>query len=739
MNYTAEDELLIGRRWDELVESCKRAKICKNEEDWDFIRRAFFLAKEAHKGVRRRSGEPYILHPIAVAMIVVNEIGLGVKSVVAALLHDVVEDTDYTVEDIEQSFSPKIASMVDGLTKMAGVFNTEASLQAANFRKILLTLSDDVRVIIIKLADRLHNMRTLGSMPLNKQIKITSETIYMFVPLAYRLGLYAIKTELEDLCMKYRFPKEYEEISRKINDTEPERQAYIERFTAPIVEVLDRDNIKYEISGRIKSIYSIWQKMQRKQISFEEIYDIFAIRIVFQALPFPSEKTQCWQIYSSITDIYTPNQNRLRDWISIPKENGYEALHSTVMGPDGIWVEVQIRTQRMDDIAERGFAAHWKYKHATISQDEDELDKWLKKIRNALNGPTENAIDFLDNFKLSLYTSEIVVFTPKGKVLKLPNGATALDFAYEIHTNIGNHAIGAKINHKIEPVTARINSGDQIEIITAETAHPKAEWLEVVSTSKARQSIKSFLKREQQNNIERGKQMLNEQLERHNVMLNGRVLRKIMPAYECRSKDELYSKIGAGIISLDNLDKLLKENASKKILKFWKLFIPGSSSDPSFEEDTSDNTQTAAQQEPEFVIADCCNPIPGDAVVGYRDPEQNRIIVHKSNCETLTKLAAQFGKNIVKEEIKWSQQKAVSYLTSVELHGIDRAGIILDLTKIITADFSINMRTISIQSHDGIFEGTISLYVKNTEDLNAMLDNIRKIKGIESVKRLINN
>ncbi len=736
MNYTAEDELLIGQRWDELVESCKRAKICKNEGDWDFIRRAFFLAKEAHKGVRRRSGEPYILHPIAVAMIVVNEIGLGVKSVVAALLHDVVEDTDYTVEDIEQSFSPKIASMVDGLTKMAGVFNTEASLQAANFRKILLTLSDDVRVIIIKLADRLHNMRTLGAMPLNKQIKITSETIYLFVPLAYRLGLYAIKTELEDLCMKYRFPKEYEEIARKINDTEPERQAYIEKFTAPIVEVLDRDHIKYEISARIKSVYSIWQKMQRKQISFEEVYDIFAIRIVFQALPFPSEKTQCWQIYSSITDIYTPNMTRLRDWISIPKENGYEALHSTVMGPDGIWVEVQIRTQRMDDIAERGFAAHWKYKHATISQDEDELDKWLKKIRNALNGPTEDAIDFLDNFKLSLYTHEIVVFTPKGKALRLPNGATALDFAYEIHTNIGNRAIGAKINHKIEPVTARINSGDQIEIITAETAHPKAEWLEVVTTSKARSSIKNFLKREQQNNIERGKQILTRQLERSNVMLNGRVLRKIMPAYECRNKDELYSKIGAGIISLDNLDKLLKENASKKILKFWKLFIPGSGSDPSIEEETSETTQTdGAQQEPEFVIAKCCNPIPGDTVVGYRDPGQSRIIVHKSNCETLTKLAAQFGKNIVKDEIKWSQQKAVSYLTTVELHGIDRSGIILDLAKMITADFSINMRTISIQSHDGIFEGTIGIYVKNTEDLNAILDNIRKIKGIESVKR----
>ena len=744
MNYTAEDEILIDRRWNELVESCRKARICKNEEDWNFIRRAFFLAKEAHKGVKRRSGEPYILHPIAVAMIVVNEIGLGVKSVVASLLHDVVEDTDYTVEDIEQTFSPKIAAMVDGLTKMAGVFNTEASEQAEYFRKVLLTLSDDVRVIIIKLADRLHNMRTLGSMPLNKQIKITSETIYLFVPLAYRLGLYAIKSELEDLCMKYRFPKEYEEISRKIEDTQHARQAFIDKFTAPIIEVLDRDNIKYEISGRIKSIYSIWQKMQRKQIPFEEIYDIFAIRIVFQALPFPSDKTQCWQIYSSITDIYTPKQERLRDWISIPKSNGYEALHSTVMGPDGIWVEVQIRTQRMDDIAERGFAAHWKYKHATISKDEDELDKWLKKIRNALNGPTDSAIDFLDNFKLSLYTSEIVVFTPKGEAHKMPNGATALDFAYEIHTKIGNHAIGAKINHKIEPITAHINSGDQIEIITAETAHPKAEWLEVVTTSKAQQSIKTFLKRERQNNIEHGQKMLSEQLGRHNIIQNGRVLRKIMSSYECLNKDELYSKIGAGIISLDNLDKLLKENASKKILKFWKLFIPGGNGNATDETGTESEhaetpqTNRMPDKEPEFVIAECCRPIPGDRVVGYRDPATNHIIVHKATCETLTRLAAQFGKNIVKEEIKWSQQKAESYLATVELRGIDRSGIILDITKVITVDFSINMREINIRNHDGIFDGLISLYVKNTEDLNALLDNIRKIKGIESVKRLIN-
>ena len=540
MGYTAEDENLIKEKWDDLLLSC--TKICKNDEDWNFIKRAFFLAKEAHEGVRRRSGEPYLLHPIAVAKIVIEEIGLGVKSVVAALLHDVVEDTEYSVEDMERIFGPKIASMVDGLTKMSGVFNADTSEQAEYFRKVLLTLSDDVRVILIKIADRLHNMRTLGAMPMNKQIKITGETIYLFAPLAYRLGLYSIKSELEDLCMKYRFPQQYAEITQKLQESEASRREFINKFNAPIIASLNRDNINYEISGRVKSVYSIWSKMQRKQIPFEEIYDLFAIRIVFKPLPFPSEKTQCWQIYSTITDIYTPKPDRLRDWISMPKANGYEALHSTVMGPDGVWVEVQIRTQRMEDIAERGFAAHWKYKHATISQDEDEFDKWLKQIRAALNSPTENAVDFLDNFKLSLYTSEIVVFTPKGEARKMPFGATALDFAYDIHSKIGNSAISAKINHKLEPITTQINSGDQIEIITADNARPKPEWLETVTTAKAKQSIKSFLKRERQNNIERGMQMLDEKMKSLNVKLSGRVLRKITPIYDSKNKEELRSE-----------------------------------------------------------------------------------------------------------------------------------------------------------------------------------------------------
>ena len=738
MGYTAEDENLIKEKWDDLLLSC--TKICKNDEDWNFIKRAFFLAKEAHEGVRRRSGEPYLLHPIAVAKIVIEEIGLGVKSVVAALLHDVVEDTEYSVEDMERIFGPKIASMVDGLTKMSGVFNADTSEQAEYFRKVLLTLSDDVRVILIKIADRLHNMRTLGAMPMNKQIKITGETIYLFAPLAYRLGLYSIKSELEDLCMKYRFPQQYAEITQKLQESEASRREFINKFNAPIIEALKRDHINFEISGRVKSLYSIWSKMQRKQIPFEEIYDLFAIRIVFKPLPFPSEKTQCWQIYSTITDIYTPKPDRLRDWISMPKANGYEALHSTVMGPDGVWVEVQIRTQRMEDIAERGFAAHWKYKHATISQDEDEFDKWLKQIRAALNSPTENAVDFLDNFKLSLYTSEIVVFTPKGEARKMPFGATALDFAYDIHSKIGNSAISAKINHKLEPITTQINSGDQIEIITADNARPKPEWLETVTTAKAKQSIKSFLKRERQNNIERGMQMLDEKMKSLNVKLSGRVLRKITPIYDSKNKEELYSKIGAGIVSLDNLDKALKVNSKSKILKFWTLFIPQKK-----EDETDDAAipgeiapaEEAPATEPQFEIAECCKPIPGDKVVGYRDPASGNIIVHKATCDELNRLATQFGRNIVKEEIKWSQHKAMSYLVTTELRGIDRQGILLDLAKVVSADFNINIREVNIHSHDGIFEGNVSLYVKDAESLHAVMDKLRKIKGIESVKRTL--
>ena len=724
MSYSTEDERLIDDAYLKLKDACR--KICNGKDDWTLVDRAFFLAKEAHQGVRRRSGEPYLLHPIAVARICVEEIGLGVKSVVASLLHDVVEDTDYTIEDIERIFGQKIAIMVDGLTKISGAINRNTSEQAEYFRKVIMTLSNDVRVILIKIADRLHNMRTLEYMPRDKQIKIASETIYLFTPLAYRLGLFPIKSELEDLCMKYSFPKEYEEISLRIRDTEVSRQEFINRFTAPIREVLDHDHIEYEIEGRIKSVYSIWSKMQRKQIPFEEVYDLFAIRIVFKPLDFPSEKTQCWQIYSSITDIYTPKQDRLRDWISMPKANGYEALHATVMGPDGIWVEVQIRTQRMQELAERGFAAHWKYKHSSFSQDDDAFDLWLKKVRDALESPTENITEFLDNFKLSLFTSEITVFTPKGDQRTMPNGATILDFAYDIHTNVGNHAIAGKINHKIEPLNATLHTGDQVEIITTENARPKPEWLEFVISTKAKQKITAFLKKEQDGNINRGIELFERELSKRNIENSGRVLRKVLPAYGCYYKDEFYSKVGAGIISLKGLDKILKSSSRSKILKFWTLWKdrPATELDPS--------SSTAIEQ---FQIASCCNPLPGDNVIGYRDETTGQIIVHKAGCRELTRLATQHGENIIEEKIRWSQHKAMSYLAFIELHAIDRMRLLLDISKVVSEDFSINMREITLRSHDGIAEGRMSLYVQDADSLNNLMDKLRRIKSIEMVKR----
>lgn len=735
MGYTPEDEIIIDERFQDLLHCCE--KICKDENDWNLIKKAFFLAKEAHKGVRRKSGEPYIIHPIAVAKIVIEEIGLGVKSVVASLLHDVVEDTDYTVEDIGLGFGPKIATMVDGLTKMSGVFHKDTSEQAEYFRKVLLTLSDDVRVILIKIADRLHNMRTLGSMPPHKQIKITSETIYLFAPLAFRLGLYSIKTELEDLSLKYRFPEQYDEIKQKLDETEGDRARFIGKFNTPIITQLKESGIDFQISGRVKSIYSIWSKMQRKQIPFEEIYDLFAIRIVFQPSPIIPEKSQCWHIYSLITDIYKPKPDRIRDWVNIPKANGYEALHATVMGPDGVWAEVQIRSERMEEIAEKGFAAHWKYKHMTLSDNEDEFDKWLKKIREALNSPTENAVDFLDNFKMTLYTTEIVVFTPKGDSRKLPQGATALDFAYDIHSKIGNKAIGAKINHKIESIFTPISSGDQVEIVTSENVRPKPEWLEHVTTAKAKQSIKNFLKRDKENNIERGKQLLYSKMHEFGIKPSSRVFRKLLPAYECSSKDEFYSKLGAEILNLNNVEKVLKQNAASKMLKYWTLQLANpfkflSNSDR--KEYVVKENNDLDENSPKFEIAECCNPIPGDNVMGYKDPNTGNIVVHKTSCNELTKLASQHGENIT--SIKWSSHKAMSYLSILELRGIDRIGILMEISQVITGELNINIRELHIQSHDGIFEGTISLYVKSIADLNTIIKKVSEVKGMEKVKRV---
>lgn len=732
MEYSSEDEALIAGLFDDLMRSCE--KIIRNDGDREMIIKAFHIAKEAHKGVKRRSGEPYITHSIAVAKICVDEIGLGAKSVAASLLHDVVEDTELTVEDISTMFSPKIASMVDGLTKISGVFTVETSQQAESFRKMLLTLLDDVRVILIKIADRLHNMRTLGSMPREKQIKITSETIYLFAPLAYRLGLYAIKTELENLCLKYRFPEQYRDIEAKLNASAAKREQFIEQFKAPIIAKLKQNGVDFEISGRVKSVYSIWRKMQAKQIPFEEIYDLFAMRIIFKPSPVIPEKTQCWYIYELVTDIYPSRPDRLRDWITYPKSNGYEALHTTVMGPGAIWVEVQIRSERMDEVAEHGVAAHWKHKYREEDDSQDaRFESWLQRIRDALSSPTESATDFLDNFQKSLYTAEIVVFTPKGEARHMPKDATVLDFAYEIHTKLGAKAIGAKINHKIESIFTPLKNGDQIEILTSKTASPSIDWLDHVVTPKAKQNIKNYLRKHKQNNLKRGKEIFEEKMQELGIAPSARVFRKLLPAYDNTTKDEFYSNLGAGIISLDNIQDVLRQNSANKLLKFWTLF-QGGPPKPTKDEYVV-GKQGIDEDKAKYEIAECCIPIPGDDVIGYREPSSGKIFVHKTSCNELIRLASQHGENIV-GDIRWSSHKVMSYLSIIRIQGIDRIGLLMDLIQVITGELSINIREVKIQSHDGIFEGEISLYVANTDDVNTVINKIKKIKGVDKALRI---
>lgn len=737
---TPEEEREIQYQYEQLLTNCTR---CDKQEDWNTIEKAFKIAFEGHKEMRRRSGEPYILHPIAVARIVTEELGLGVKSIVAALLHDVVEDTDYTLEEIERNFGPKIAMIIDGLTKIGEMYDSNSSLQAENFRKMLLTLSDDVRVILIKLADRLHNMRTLASMPRDKQVKIASETIYIYSPLAHRLGLYAIKTELEDLSLKYRYPDMYNDLLQKVSASEEERNSYIENFTAPIKEKLSKQGYKFEITGRLKSIYSIWNKIQAKKVPFEEIYDLFAIRIVFEPLPDIPEKTQCWTIYSIITDEYTLRPDRIRDWVSTPKANGYEALHMTVMGPGGRWVEVQIRTVRMDEIAERGFAAHWKYKQENAQ--ESELDRWLKQIRELLKNPEPSALEFLDDFKLNLFSSEIHVFTPKGELKTLPKDASALDFAYEIHSHIGNKAIGAKVNHRLVPLNYKLNSGDQVEIITSDKQRLQKEWLELVITAKAKTAIKNALKSESKNRIEKGKGLLETKLKDLNLTPSSRIFHKILPAYEVSSKEELYSKIGSEIIKLDDLEKILKKNTKNKWIRYWELTLGfgGNNEFPSEEEMTVQKKYTNSSpfilrenvddKTKSYAIATCCNPLPGEDVIGYRST-MDTIIIHRSKCPNAIRLLSSESEKII--PTRWTTHKILSFLCKVSIQGIDRFGIFNNITTVISKELSINIRTLNLSSHDGIFEGEVELYVHSINDLNKLLVNLGKIKGVEKVARI---
>jgi GTP pyrophosphokinase len=732
---TAEENAIINKEFEILLNSCIR---CQTQEDKDTITRAFSIAYEAHKGARRRSGEPYIMHPLAVARIVSEEIGLGVKSITASLLHDVVEDTDLTLEDIERNFGSKTAAIVDGLTKIGEVFDRNSSLQAENFRKMLLTLSDDVRVILIKLADRLHNMRTLDSMPINKQLKIAGETSYLFAPLAHRLGLYAIKSELEDLSLKYRYPKAYNEISKRLNDSEQKRNEYIRIFSEPIIKKLNENDITYELTGRTKSIYSIWNKMQNKNVPFEEIYDIAAIRIIIDPNPDLPEKTQCWNVYTLITEIYLPKPDRIRDWLSAPKANGYEALHSTVMGPGGNWVEVQIRSQRMDDIAEHGYAAHWKYKQN--NNQESELDKWLKKIREMLSNPNSDALEFLDDFKMTLFATEMVVFTPKGEMVTLPVDATALDFAYEIHSHIGNKALGAKVNHKLAPLNFKLRSGDQVEIITSEKQKPMREWLNFVKTVKARQSITNFFKAENKNRVEKGKQKLEEKLRECNVSPSSRVFKKLLPAFDCTNKEELYSKIGMGAISLDVLSDILKKNSKNKFIQYWQLAF-GATKDETDEPVSIDKkkpfllSESTDQSNITYTIASCCNPIPGDDVIGFQNTTDG-LVVHKTRCKVAMRLIASQGNNVI--QTKWTTHKMKSFLERINIQGIDRFNIFNAIINTISQELTVNIRNINLASHDGIFEGHIDVYVHNLSDLNLLISTLNKVKGVEQVRRIEN-
>lgn len=726
--FKEEEIQLIEEEFEDLLAHAIRAK---SEHDKALITKAFNLANKAHYGVRRKSGEPYIMHPLAVAKIVSNELGLGSKSIASALLHDVVEDTEISIDDIQELFGEKIASIIDGLTKISGVFDKGASLQAENFRKMLLTLSDDVRVIMVKLADRLHNMRTLASMPKNKQYKIASETIYLFAPLAHRLGLYAIKTELEDLSLKYREPIAYTEIKNKIKDTEKHRLQVINRFSLPIITKLNEHKYEYTINGRPKSIYSIWRKMQEKKVSFEEVYDLLAIRIVFEPQDDLPEKNQCWDVYSLVTDIYKPKPERIRDWVSTPKANGYEALHVTVMGPNGNWIEVQIRTTRMDEIAERGFAAHWKYK--SIDSQEGELDKWIKKIRLMLENPNVDALEFLDEFKMNLFSSEIIVFTPKGESKTLPKGSSSIDFAYEIHSEIGNKAIATKVNHKLVPLSYKLRSGDQVEILTSQKQRPHREWLDFAITAKAKAQIKGALKAENKNRIEKGKAVLEKELKELGLQPSSRIFKKLLPAYDVLSKDELYSLLGSDIITLENLKKVLRKNSKNKIIKYWGLSFGSKKKKPVEQKETYLLREDAENQNINYHIAKCCNPIPGDEVIGFKE-SNDKIMIHKTQCKEATRLMSSHGNQIV--NAAWTTHKFVSFLTGIRIQGIDKVGIVAQLTKVISEDLNVNIRNINIQSHDGIFEGEIQLYVHNSVDLNDLILNLIKIKGVETVKRI---
>jgi guanosine-3',5'-bis(diphosphate) 3'-pyrophosphohydrolase len=703
--------------------------------DRKLIRQAFELAMDAHKDTRRKSGEPYIFHPLAVAQIVASEIGLGPLAVVCALLHDVVEDTEISLDDIEKDFGNKAAEIIDGLTKISVLFDVKGFIQAENIRKVLLTLAKDVRVILIKLADRLHNMRTMDSMPRNKQIKIVSETVYLYVPLAHRLGLYNIKSELEDLAMKYSEPKIYKQIAIGLAESKDERNKYINEFIRPLKEKISDLKMPFEIFGRPKSISSIWRKIKEKSISFEEVYDKFAIRIIIDA-PVELEKAVCWNIYSIVTDIYRPNTDRLRDWISTPKANGYEALHTTVMGQQGKWVEVQIRSSRMNELAEKGYAAHWIYKEKGLPQEtESAVDDWLRRVRELLDNPETNTLDFIDDFKLNLLVEEIYVFTPKGEIKVMPSNSSVLDFAFQIHSDLGYICIGAKVNHKIEPISYNIKNGDQIEILTSKKQKPTEEWLKFAVTPKAKSKIKEVLREDRKRIIEVGKRTLESIFKENKISINTPNVNKIIAYYNLGNTNDLYYSIGLGNFQWNELDNFirqgdsieLKENAKpktedielaikNKLIHNSNLFV--------FDEGISSV---------DYNLAECCKPIAGDDVFGFIN-KNNLVEIHRANCPQAVNTISKYGYKILRT--KWNRQHQIAFLTGLKINGIDDVGVMFKITTVISGELKINMQSITIETDDGLFEGFIKIYVKDTNQLNELVEKLQQLDGILSVTRV---
>lgn len=700
--------------------------------DKELLRRGFEIAADAHRTMRRKSGEPYILHPLAVARICVEEIGLGIRSTICALLHDTVEDTDVTLQDVNREFGPEIAKIVDGLTKISTVLDANTSQQAENFKKILLTLTDDPRVILIKLADRLHNMRTMDSMKREKQLKICSETVYVYAPLAHRMGLYSIKTEMEDLAMKYMEPDTYKYIAQKLQDTKRERTRYINDFIRPLKDKLDKADFDFEIHGRPKSIHSIWNKIKKKGVAFEEVYDLFAIRIIVNSPP-EREKEDCWKVYSIITDEYNPSPERLRDWLSNPKSNGYEALHTTVMGPSGKWVEVQIRTKRMNEIAEKGLAAHWKYKEG--KDDESRFDKWFHQIREALGNQDSNSLDFLQDFKTSFLAEEIYVYTPKGDVKMLPIGATALDFAFSVHTAVGSKCIGAKVNHKLVPISYKLRSGDQIEIITSAKQKPNTEWLNFVVTSKAKSKIKDTLKEEKRKIADDGKYILQKKLEGINAAMSQSNIEELANFYKLNSSLDLLYEVAIKKIDLKELkeftvhgDKLVPPRPVKVVEEKIETDTTGKHSKKEAEliifGESSDRIM--------YTLANCCKPIPGDDVFGFITTGEG-LKIHRTNCPNAARLLANYGHRVVKT--KWAKNKEISFLTGLKIIGLDDVGVIHKITNLISGELRVNISAMTIEAKDGIFEGNVKVFVHDKEELDSLVNELLNLPGIERVDR----